>query len=394
MDNIPKFKFIDLFCGIGGFHQAMISFGGECVLACDIDKNCREVYENNYNITPYPDITTLKTEDIPDFDVLCGGFPCQAFSHSGKQLGFEDTRGTLFRDIVRILKDKRPKYFILENVKNLQGHDSGKTWNVIYNALMEVGYLTYDKPVVVSPHMLGIPQHRERVLIIGIRKDIILKDLPILPTLKPSANVCISSILETSIVDDKYSLSELDKELLNKWEEVVQYFKKNNIKMPTFPLWTDYWDSEILYNDLPEWKQKFIRQNQEFYNKNKEFLESWLYSARKLKGFNGSKRKFEWQCGSFQNNDSIFKSLFQFRPSGIRVKRDNYSPALVAMSQIVYVGEKNRKLTPREVARLQSFPDTFKLPLSNSVAYKQFGNAVNVEVVKWATKILFSIDII
>jgi len=226
MDNIPKFKFIDLFCGIGGFHQAMISFGGECVLACDIDKNCREVYENNYNITPYPDITKLKTEDIPDFDVLCGGFPCQAFSHSGKQLGFEDTRGTLFRDIVRILKDKRPKYFILENVKNLKGHDSGKTWNVIYNALMEVGYLTYDKPVVVSPHMLGIPQHRERVLIIGIRKDIILKDLPILPTLKPSANVCISSILETSIVDDKYSLSELDKELLNKWEEVYNISRK------------------------------------------------------------------------------------------------------------------------------------------------------------------------
>ncbi len=114
------FKFIDLFCGIGGFHQAMTSLGGTCVLACDIDPKCRDVYEKNYGLTPLPDVTKLDTYTIPDFDVLCGGFPCQAFSHSGKQLGFEDTRGTLFRDVVRILKHKQPKHFILENVKNLK----------------------------------------------------------------------------------------------------------------------------------------------------------------------------------------------------------------------------------------------------------------------------------
>lgn len=385
-----KFKFIDLFCGIGGFHQAMISLGGECVLACDIDKFCREVYKKNYGITPFPDVTQLKTETMPDFDVLCGGFPCQAFSHSGKQLGFNDTRGTLFRDVARILKDKQPKYFLLENVKNLKGHDGGKTWNVIYNALTEVGYVTYDMPIVVSPHMLGIPQHRERVMILGIRKDIAPAELPKLPTLKPQADLNISSILETNDVDSKYSLNESDKDVLDKWEEFVQHFKSKNVKLPTFPLWTDYWDSTASYKTDPEWKQKFIKQNQEFYKTNKNFLEHWLLSARKLEGFSGAKRKFEWQCGAFKPNDSIFTSLFQFRPSGIRVKRANYSPALVAMAQIVYVGEKKRKLTPREVARLQSFPDTFQIPSSNSVAYKQFGNAVNVDVIKWAAKMLFS----
>ena len=308
-DGTSKFKFIDLFCGIGGFHQAMISFGGECVLACDIDKFCREVYKENYGITPFPDVTQLKTETMPDFDILCGGFPCQAFSHSGKQLGFNDTRGTLFRDVARILKDKQPKYFLLENVKNLKGHDGGKTWKVIYNALIEVGYVTYDTPIVISPHMIGIPQHRERVLILGIRKDLSPTELPKIPILKPQANVSISSILEKDDVDNKYNLNKSDTEVLNKWEEVIQHFKTKNLKLPTFPIWTDYWDSTASYNTDPEWKQKFIKQNQEFYKENKSFLEHWLNSARKLEGFNGAKKKLEWHCGAFQTNDSIFTSL-------------------------------------------------------------------------------------
>lgn len=388
------FTFIDLFCGIGGFHQAMKSLGGECVLACDIDKNCREVYEKNYGITPFPDVTQLNTEIMPDFDILCGGFPCQAFSHSGKQLGFDDTRGTLFRDVARILKDKQPKYFLLENVKNLKGHDGGKTWSVIYNALTEVGYVTYDTPVVVSPHMLGIPQHRERVILLGIRKDIAPSELPKLPTLTPDKTLNISLILEPdALVNDRYSLNKLDCEVLNKWEELIQYFKAKHVKLPSFPIWSDYWDATESYEHEPEWKQKFIKQNQDFYTANKEFLENWIYSARCCPGFNGAKKKLEWQCGVFQPNDSIFTSLFQFRPSGIRIKRANYSPALVAMAQIVYVGEKKRKLTPREVARLQSFPDTFQLPSSDSVAYKQFGNAVNVDVIKWAATQLFGIPL-
>jgi hypothetical protein len=106
---VPSLTFIDLFCGIGGFHQALTSLGANCVLACDIDPKCREVYKNNYGLEPKPDVTKLESKEIPDFDILCGGFPCQAFSHSGKQLGFEDTRGTLFRDVCRILREKKPK---------------------------------------------------------------------------------------------------------------------------------------------------------------------------------------------------------------------------------------------------------------------------------------------
>jgi DNA (cytosine-5)-methyltransferase 1 len=229
------------------------------------------------------------------------------------------------------------------------------------------------------------------VLILGIRKDIAPSRLKVLPSLKPSITN-ISSILENN-VGDNYNLNESDVLVLQKWEDFEQHFKEKNKKLPTFPLWTDYWDSDDSYTNEPDWKKKFINQNQEFYKTNKVFLEPWLFSARQLDSFNGARRKFEWQCGSFQTNDSIFNSLFQFRPSGIRVKRTNYSPALVAMAQIVYVGEKRRKLTPREVARLQSFPDTFQLPSSNSIAYKQFGNAVNVEVIKWAANILFSMKI-
>jgi len=387
LDLGTQLKFIDLFCGIGGFHQAFISLGAKCVYACDIDEKCRDVYKQNYGLEPDKDITKVDENKIPDFDILCGGFPCQAFSHAGKQDGFKDTRGTLFRDVVRILNAKKPKYFLLENVKNLAGHDKGRTWVVIKNALKEVGYFTYEEPIVMSPHILGIPQHRERVLILGWRNDILKSGLPLLPVVVPKESN-ISSILDddnTEIMDDKLV------SVLQLWEDFIQHFKQKNIKLPTFPIWSDDWDSTYSLKELPDWKSKFIRQNREFYKNNKDWLESWLKKARENSSFSGAKRKLEWQCGIFQQDDSLWKLLFQFRPSGIRVKRVNYSPALVAMAQIVYVGEKCRKLTPREVARLQSFPDSFKLPSSSSVAYKQFGNSVNVEVIKWAARHLLDV---
>ena len=147
-------------------------------------------------------------------------------------------------------------------------------------------------------------------------------------------------------------------------------------------MWSDDWDSTGTITDLPEWKQKFITQNRNFYDTNKEFLGPWLLKARACASFAGARRKFEWQCGTFKPGDSLWKLLFQFRPSGIRVKRATYSPALVAMAQIVAVGAKKRKLVPREVARLQSFPDDYKIHTSSSVAYKQFGNSVNVKVIE------------
>ena len=387
-------KFIDLFSGIGGFHLALKSLGATCVLACDIDEKCREMYEKNFGIKPKEDITKLNENEIPDFDILCGGFPCQAFSHAGKQGGLEDTRGTLFRDVCRILRAKKPKYFLLENVKNLKGHDGGKTWITIHKCLVESGYKTYDSPIVLSPHQIGVPQHRERVFILGVRDDLVPEgtNLKAFPPLNPTPTDIHKILLDDADVPAGSSLSKTDLEVVELWEEVVQHFSKKIpvYKLPTFPMWSDDWDSVEDLSALPDWKQKFIRQNREFYQANKDFLEAWLKKARTCASFAGARRKFEWQCGSFKAGDSLWKLLFQFRPSGIRVKRATYSPALVAMAQIVAVGAKKRKLVPREVARLQSFPDDYKIHPSSSVAYKQFGNSVNVKVIEHMAKHLLN----
>lgn len=171
------FKYIDLFCGIGGFHQAMSDLGGRCVYASDIDADCRKTYERNYGIKPDGDITKVKASDIPEHDVLCGGFPCQAFSKAGRRLGFADeTKGTLFFDICRILECHKPRYALLENVRNLASHDHGNTWKVIHDSLVDLGYNVIDEPVIFSPHYIGVPQHRERVFIMCVRKD--LGELP------------------------------------------------------------------------------------------------------------------------------------------------------------------------------------------------------------------------
>ena len=169
----PDFTYIDLFSGIGGFHLAMHQLNGKCVLSSEIDKYAIDTYLDNYGINSNHDITKIRDEDFPKHNVLCGGFPCQAFSKAGKQLGFADqTKGTLFFQIVRILKNEkvRPEYIILENVRNLLSHDKGNTFKVIKETLDQIGYNI--KEVVMSPHQLGVPQLRERVYILGIRKDI------------------------------------------------------------------------------------------------------------------------------------------------------------------------------------------------------------------------------
>lgn len=387
-EPLKNMKFIDLFCGIGGFHCALKSLGAECVLASDIDEKCRKTYETNWGIKPVGDITALESKDIPDFDILCGGFPCQAFSHAGKQGGFEDTRGTLFREIVRILKDKQPRYFILENVKNLKNHDNGRTLRVIYSSLKSVGYTMHDDPICLSPHYYGIPQHRERIFILGVRNDLV-GEKKLVEMKKPSVSLksSIYDILEdVSVPYPELEIPKHTKEVLDKWEELIIYFKGIRVKLPSFPIWTEYWiidDSmEKEIKKMPKWKQSFISKNREFFEAHQSFLHDWFISAKKLKEFYGAKSKLEWQCGGFKNEDSLWNLLFTFRPSGIRIKRIDYSPALVAMAQIVYVGSRHRKLSPREVARLQSYPDTFKLHASANVAYKQFGNSVNVHVIK------------
>ena len=390
---MKKFKFIDLFCGIGGFHQAMESLGGECVYACDIDADCRKTYEANYGLKPDVDVTKIDPAKLPSFDVLCGGFPCQAFSKAGNRLGFADeTKGTLFFDVERIMAYCQPKYALLENVRNLASHDGGNTWKTIHEHLTNIGYNVLEEPVIFSPHYLGIPQHRERVFIMCVRKDI--GTLPIFQfNAKGKLPKCtIQDILQddTEINDlHKYRLSEDKIQLVDLWNEFIQKIKCE--KLPGFPVWSEYLHSPEYNEDTtgyPAWKINFINKNNQLYLDNRDFIDEWLNRAKQNPLFFGAKAKLEWQAGQCKQ-PNIWDHILQFRPSGIRVKSGTYFPALVAITQTSIVGCRKRELTLRECARLQSFPDTFQPDIVDAQAYKQFGNAVNVEVVKLFAKYLF-----
>lgn len=168
--KLENITFIDLFCGIGGFRLALESFGAKCLFSIDNNKYAVETYDSNFNSNSFGDITLLNEKDVPQHDILCAGFPCQAFSISGNQKGFEDTRGTLFFDVVRIAKHCKPKILFLENVGNLKKHDKGRTFKVIKNTLRSIGYnIYYD---VLNASKFGIPQARKRIYIIAIREDI------------------------------------------------------------------------------------------------------------------------------------------------------------------------------------------------------------------------------
>lgn len=391
---MKKFKFIDLFCGIGGFHQAMESLGGECVFASDIDEDCRKTYEANYGIKPSGDITKIEASEIPSHDVLCGGFPCQAFSKAGNRLGFDDpTKGTLFFDICRILEYHKPKYALLENVRNLASHDKGNTWKVIYHKLDELGYNLLTEPVIFSPHYIGIPQHRERVYIMCVRKDI--GEVPPFQFSKKQMPPCsIDSILQKDNdicnIED-YRISSDMENLIDLWNEFIQTIKVE--KLPGFPIWTERLCELNPNEDLsqyPAWKKNFILKNNELYINNREFIDMWLKKAKENPLFFGAKAKLEWQAGQ-TNQPNIWNQIFQIRPSGIRVKVNTYFPALVAIVQTSIIGSRKRFLTPRECANLQSFPNSFQPDVKQQQAYKQFGNAVNVECVKLFAKHMFNL---
>lgn len=168
--KLEDFSFIDLFCGIGGFRLALESFGAKCIFSIDNNKQAVKTYDANFNSNSYGDITLINEEDIPKHDILCAGFPCQAFSISGKQKGFEDTRGTLFFDVVRIAEFHKPKILFLENVGNLMNHDKGRTFKIIKKTLRSIGYNVYYD--ILNASKFGVPQSRKRIYIIAIRKDI------------------------------------------------------------------------------------------------------------------------------------------------------------------------------------------------------------------------------
>lgn len=201
-----KIKFIDLFCGIGGFRIALEKNNCECVFSSDIDIYACETYRNNFGDYPLSDITKVKSEDIPDFDVLCGGFPCQPFSIAGKRLGFEDTRGTLFFDVARILKDKKPKAFLLENVKGITNHDKGNTMKVIEKVLEDLGY--YFEWRVLNAKDYGVPQHRERWYCVGFRKEILKNDFSFKWPEKSDNQASLKRIISKTF-DEDYVVSDI-----------------------------------------------------------------------------------------------------------------------------------------------------------------------------------------
>lgn len=382
---MPYFKYIDLFSGIGGFHQAMQNLGGECVLAAEIDENAINTYRKNYGMDSAHDITKIKCEEVPEHNVLCAGFPCQAFSKAGKQMGFKDpTKGTLFFEIKRILLAKKPEYIVLENVRNLLSHDHHNTWNVIAEELDKAGYNI--QPIVMSPHQLKIPQLRERVYILGVRKNIYSGELKfIVPDKKDksSLNAYEAGIFD-EVVDEKYSITKNEEEVLTCWNE---FYQGINLKVIGFPVWASEFGATYPLDEYPVWKADFCRKNRKLYEDNKPFIDQWLKKWDYLTRFTPTNRKFEWQAGT--SIDSIWDGYIQFRPSGIRVKRPDAFPALVAMVQIPVIGKYKRRLTPREAARLQSFPETFIPDENDFQAYKQFGNAVNVNCVEYLVKQLF-----
>ena len=387
----PKFTFIDLFAGIGGFHLAMHELGGKCVFASEWDKDAQDTYRANYGIEAFGDITKIDEKDIPQHDVLCAGFPCQPFSKAGKQEGFEDeTKGTLFFDIERILKYHRTKYIILENVRNLVAHDNGNTWKTIHSHLVGLGYRLTPEPLIVSPHYFGVPQLRERVVVLGIY-DPDHANLPLevrLPTPMSKSDCSLDDILESDNKQPEYRLTPDEIEVINVWDEFYHGIKEDVIG---FPIWLDWFKVPAPTDpeEMPEWKQAFVKKNNELYLNNKEFIDAWLEHHNYLRHFTPTMRKMEWQCGA--DVDSAWDAFMQMRPSGLRIKRPDCAPALVAIVQIPIIGKYRRRMTVREAARLQSFDDRFIPNPNMHQAYKQFGNAVNVEVVKWCAQELFKL---
>jgi DNA (cytosine-5)-methyltransferase 1 len=380
-------KFIDLFCGVGGFHQALKRLGGICVFACDIDEHCRQVYANNYGLTPHNDITKVVAEEVPDFDVLCAGFPCQAFSNAGNKKNFSDSRGTLFEHILRIAVSKRPKFLFLENVKHIKKICDGEVFKHILKRIVESGYYVKDEETIfeLSPHQLGIPQHRERVIFSCIRQDIYNPAIPITLVIPDLSSVTgsLEKIVQTDkTVTDKYKIEPEVEEVLSTWDKMVQVIEPGDSMSPTI-LCNEFTStySEAEYAALPAWKQEYIEKNRPIYNKYKPQWDEWVAEHAPILTKKEIYGKLEWQAGKKKEGDSIWNYFIQMRQSGIRVKKCDYFPTLVAIVQTPIYAKERRYITPRECARLQSFPDDFIMHVKDKIAYKQFGNAVNVDVV-------------
>lgn len=403
------FTYIDLFAGIGGFHAALEGMGGKCVAAVEIDKAAAAVYEANWGISALGDITELANDTvvtIPKHDVLVAGFPCQPFSKSGAQKGMDETRGTLYWNILRIIEERKPAMVLLENVRNLAGPRHTHEWDVIIKTLRAEGYRVSSQPAVFSPHLLppelgGRPQVRERVFIaatyVGERMSHAeLETIPVVTHAPKNGWDTASWNLKTHLPLQRSkkiagtALSEDEIYWIDAWNDFVEnmWELRNGEKLPGFPIWADAWvhisDLEIP-EDAPSWKADFLTKNSLFYTEHKTYLDKWtkkwkVYTDK----FPPSRRKLEWQA---QDTASLWETVMHLRPSGIRAKKPTYLPALVAITQTSIIGPMRRRLSTREAARLQGLPDWFEFGTQrDSLTYKQLGNGVNVGVVWYVLK--------
>lgn len=372
-----KLKGIDLFCGVGGFHIAANLNGIDIVFASEIDVRTSFTYEENFGLKPEGDITKVNTEDIPSHNILLGGFPCQPFSKAGLRKGFEDTRGTLFFDIARILEFHKPKYLLLENVLSLAKHDNGNTWNTIKKTLRDLGYMIPDDPVIISPQSFGTPQIRKRVFIPGVLKSKISNEEFDFKIPKPK-NTSIEDIRIKKYDNDKtLLLSDYQIKVLKCWSEFKNHFDYQEIQ---HPIWSYDFFKDTSDSDDPVWKQNWSQRNRDLYLSDKKWIDNW-YKKWDVTTFRRQDQKFEWNCKDKIN--SLEEGIIQFRSSGVRVKTPDIAPTLVAKNDRIVMPGAKRFISIEETARLQDFPKEFKWSNSDSLSLKQLGNAVNVKVTKY-----------
>lgn len=430
--DTAKFRFVDLFAGLGGFHNALTSLGGRAVFAAEWDPTLNALYERNYGLKAWTDVNQLDTDaridqEIPDHDVLAAGFPCQPFSKAGDQLGFSDSaQGQLFFKVHQILRVKRPRRFILENVPNILRHDKGRTETTIKTMLAQLGYSV--DVGHYSPHELGIPQVRDRAYFIGSLDG--LSDYEWPPKRSEPTNI-VDCLLPS--VEVTRPIPELTLRAIDMWGDFLERTPPS-LKMPSFPIWSMEFGATYPYEgetpaavwarrpvwgfrnlglrgsfgfplddltvpeqrlhipshagregdlEFPRWKRTYIRQNREFYAANRSWIDPWAATWHPEQ-FPSSFQKMEWNAqGEARDIDGF---VLQVRASGIRVKRPNTSPSLVAFTQTqvpilgAHLAGARRYITPQECANLQSL-ENIELPDPDVKAYKALGNAVNAKVV-------------